>query len=279
MEKSLLHNLKGKVVVVTGSGRGLGREYALHFGRCGAYTAVCDRNGSDVEKTVAAMKAEGLHAEGFQVDVTDEIGVKDLFTKVGCSLGPVDILVNNAGITDPGGPLWETDSTGWKRLIDINLIGQYFCIKYALMEMVSHRRGRIINIASGAGISSIPYMSAYVISKTSMIRLSEQIACEAADYGICSFAFSPGIVKTEMTNEACASEGWKKWMPWLEKKVVTGEALMPEEVAEKLILLATGVADRLSGSLISSSDDLMSLISHAESRNRDFLKLRLSNGN
>ena len=279
MNENFEDNLKDKVVVVTGGGRGLGRVYAQSFARCGARTIICDMNADDMRQTVESSFKEGFEILSYQCDITDTEQVARVFSSIKEEAGDVEILVNNAGITDPGGPVWETDIDKWIKLININIIGQYLCIKNVITEMKQNGNGTIINIASGAGVKALPYMSAYVISKTAMIRLTEQIAVEAGEFGIKAFAVSPGVVNTEMTKSAYASEGWKKWMPWLEEKVKGGENVPPEKVAELIILLASGGADELSGCLVTSSDDVSELIRQSEVlKDESFLKLRINNG-
>ena len=279
MNIDINEKLKDRLVVVTGGGRGLGRVYALSFARSGSRTIICDMNEEDMRETVESAGSEGLEVTSFKCDITNAEQVEDVFNSIKNDFGRIEILVNNAGITDPGGPIWETDISKWTSLININVIGQYLCIRNVIKGMKENRSGTIINITSGAGIKALPYMSAYVISKTAMIRLTEQIALESAEYGIKAFAVSPGVVNTDMTKNAYASEGWKKWMPWLEEKVKSGEAVPPEKVAKLILLLSSGAADELSGCLVSSTDDVEQLIKQQKNLDDEsYLKLRICNG-
>ncbi len=279
MEGNYTENLKNKIVVVTGGGRGLGRIYAQSFARSMAITIICDMNADDMQQTVDSTRKEGFSMKAYQCDITDVDQVKSTFCSVREEYGEVDILVNNAGLTDPGGPLWETDIDKWIKLINVNIIGQYICIRNVIEDMKTKRDGTIINIASGAGVKAMPYMSAYVISKTAVIRLTEQISLEAGELGIKCFAVSPGVVNTEMTRNAYTSNGWKKWMPWLQKTIEEGNDVPPEKVADLILLLASGKFNSLSGCLINSSDDLYVLKERHKKADFDsFRKLRIFNG-
>ncbi len=142
--------------------------------------------------------------------------------------------------------------------------------------MIARRRGRIINVASGAGTASIPYMSAYVTSKAALIRLTDILAIETRDYGISVFAIEPGTVRTAMAEHALESPAGRKWMPWFRKIFEEGRDVPTDVGARFVLLLASGKADALSGRFINVADDLVSMIEQAEEiRRNDLYTLRL----
>jgi len=142
--------------------------------------------------------------------------------------------------------------------------------------MVSRRRGRIINVSSGGGVVPIDYFSAYVVSKTGLIRFTENLASEIKPHGLAAFAISPGTVRTAMSEHALNSEEGKQWLPWFRKIFDEGLAVPPERAARLVATLATGVADPLSGCMISILDDLNLLLENLEKvKSENFYSLRL----
>lgn len=209
--------------------------------------AVAARSRDQVEETVGSIRAEGHTAIGVPTDVTDAGAVAAMVETVERKLGPVDLLVNSAGAAAPFGPTWEQDAAAWWRTVETNLKGPLLCSNAVLRGMTARRRGRIIQVASGAGTLSIPYMSAYVTSKAALIRLTEVLADEARPYGVSLFAIQPGTVRTAMAVELLESEAGKQWLPWFQKIFDEGRDDSPEAGVELVRYLASGAADGLSG--------------------------------
>jgi NAD(P)-dependent dehydrogenase (short-subunit alcohol dehydrogenase family) len=149
----------------------------------------------------------------------------------------------------------------------VNLRGPFVCCREILPGMIARKSGRIINIVSGAGCQAFPDMSAYVAGKTALIRLSEQIAVEAAPHGVCAFALRPGIVRTAMLEEALPK------MPILQKMLDDGREVSPDVVADLVLLLASGRADALSGRILSIYDDQNEILRRAADVVKDELYL------
>lgn len=235
------------VALITGGGRGLGRVFARALAGTGMRVAVAARSRDQLEETVRLVRAGGHPAIAVQADVTDEAAVEAMVAAVEAQLGPIGLLVNNAGAGPPFGPTWEQDAGEWWRTVEVNLKGPLLCARSVLRGMIQRRRGRIINVASGAGTRSIPYMSAYVTSKTALIRLSEVLADEVRPYGISLFAIQPGTVRTAMAEELLRSESGKRWLPWFQEIFDRGHDDPPEAAATLVLYLASGAADALSG--------------------------------
>jgi NAD(P)-dependent dehydrogenase (short-subunit alcohol dehydrogenase family) len=256
--------LTGRVAIVTGGGRGIGRAIALELASVGASVAVVARSVDQTAETVEEIVKFGGLAVAVPADVSDPESVERMIRDVVRALGPVDLLVNNAGVSGPFGPIAETDPAEWWRCQEVNLRGPLLCTRAVLPGMVARRRGRIINVASGAGTIAIPYLSAYVVSKTALIRLTEILAAEIAGYGIRVFAIEPGTVRTAMAEYALQSEAGRRWLPWFKDIFEQGRDVPPETAARLVTLLASGRADALSGRFFTVADDVIGMAERAE---------------
>jgi NAD(P)-dependent dehydrogenase (short-subunit alcohol dehydrogenase family) len=269
LDGQLAGQLAGQRALVTGGGRGLGREMALHLAAAGAAVAVVARSAAELDETAAAVERSGGRVLPLVADVTDAAAVDRAVDAAERALGPLDLLVNNAGHGGDPGPVWELDPEAWWRTQEVNVRGTFLGTRAALARMVPRRRGRVINVSSRAGNVGIPYASAYVTSKTAVTRLTEIAAADARPHGVCVFAIEPGTVRTEMTRQLLESDAGRRWLPWYREIFDTGRDATPDEGARLVLRLATGVADALSGRFISRADDLDALVRDAEAIVRD----------
>ena len=213
----------------------------------------------------------GGRAIAVSADVTDRAAVQQAVAHTERVLGPVDLLVNNAAVAMPVGPAWEVDPEAWWRTIEVNVRGPFLCAHAALPGMVARRRGRIVNVAAVAAYRASPFMSAYASSKAALVRLTDTLAAETREHGVSVFAVRPGQVQTRMLAELTAS-------PWLQRPA-GGPApeAAAELAAEAIVLLASGVADALSGRFIDvTTDSMTDLVNRADEIVRnDLLAMRL----
>ena len=268
---TVLGELRGQVAIVTGAGRGLGRAMTLGLARAGALVGAVARSAEQLAETVGSVREAGGKALAVVADVSDAACVKRMALEVERTLGPVDLLVNNAATVGPLGPMWEADAGEWWHSLEVNLLGPYLCLRALLPGMIARRRGRIINVSTGAATVAVAYMGAYVIAKTALIRLTENLAAELIDSGVYVFAIDPGTVRTAMTGQVLETEAGKKWLPWFRKLFDRGRDVPAEKPAQLVVQLAAGRADALSGRFLSLSDDLAKLQEVLEEVKRDGL--------
>jgi NAD(P)-dependent dehydrogenase (short-subunit alcohol dehydrogenase family) len=192
-----INDIRGRVVVITGGARGIGRATGLAFLRAGARVALGDVDVELVEKTAAEFAATGEQVCGLHLDVTSRASFADFLDEVEEQLGPVDILINNAGIMPTGLFADETDEMT-DRMVAINLGGVLNGSKLAAIRMRG-RGGHIVNVASLAGTSAFPGLATYCATKHAVVGFTETLHLELADDGIAVTAVLPGVVHTELS--------------------------------------------------------------------------------
>lgn len=239
-----MSQLDGKTALVTGGGHGIGRAIVLALAGEGAAIAITGRNITLLDQTRAEVEALGGRAESFLCDVGDRDSVHAAFEETRATLGPVDILVNNAGLT-ASYKFQETPDDLWETIIRTNASGTFYCCKAALPDMIDRRWGRIVNIASMAGLGGLAYSAAYSASKHAQLGLTRSLALEVARYNITVNAVCPAWVDTDMLAEAVAELVKKTSRTPLEARTdllkLSGQtrAIPPDDVAAEALKLIT----------------------------------------
>ncbi len=194
--------LQGKVAIITGGGKGIGKAIALAFGREGATVVIAARSVPELEKTRDEIINNGGKAIYVKTDVSDETQIKRLVAETIRQFGEVDILVNNSGVSGPTSRVVDMDLAQWNETLAVDPTGSMICAREVLKNMIERRTGNIINIVSEAGRSAdgrsgYPFRAAYCCAKMGLIGLTETLSVEMGEYGIRVNALSPGPVVGE----------------------------------------------------------------------------------
>ncbi|HYC34928.1 MAG TPA: SDR family oxidoreductase [Usitatibacter sp.] len=199
-----LHDLRGRVALVTGGSRGLGLQMAEAIGELGARVAITARKQAELDEAVASLASQGIEAHAFAADMADTAGIASLVDAIIARMGPIDILVNNAGTTW-GAAAVDHPIEAWQKVVDLNLTSMFVATQAVGRRcMVPRRRGRVINIASilgmvGTSDPARPGTIAYAASKGGVISFTRALAAEWAQYDINVNAIAPGLFPTKMT--------------------------------------------------------------------------------
>lgn len=193
-------SLAGKVAMITGGRRGIGKAIALGFAKAGADIGVCDLVTEDglLVGVAEEIQKMGRHSLAIQADTSKRSDVEDMVKGVVQELGPIDILVNNAGTATPG-PLLELPDEVWDRVMNVNLKGYYLCAQTVAKRMVERKKGVILCIASQYAFRAAPGMGVYCVSKAGVVMLARVLARELGKDGIRVNAIAPGLVKTDLS--------------------------------------------------------------------------------
>lgn len=237
--------LQGRVAVVTGGGRGIGRAIARKLGAEGAKVAVSYRSNDEAARETARLVGEaGGECELFKGDISESEDVKSLFDGVSEAFGPAQILVNNAGTTRDNIMLRMKDED-FDEVMDTNLRGAYLCTRAVLRQMVRNRWGRIINVSSVVGLAGNAGQANYAASKAGLLGFTKSVAREVAERGITVNAVAPGYVETELTGSLDDSIKQQ-----ILGQVPTGRFGEPGEIAEVVAFLSGQGAAYVTGQTI-----------------------------
>jgi 2-deoxy-D-gluconate 3-dehydrogenase len=240
-------NLSGKVVMVNGGGRGLGKTMVLALADAGADIIIIDILVSQAEEAAKEILRKGKRSLVVKADVTKPREVQRMVSQVMKRFGKIDILVNNAGINIIA-PAESFSPKDWDRVLNINLKGVFLCTQAVGKVMIKQREGKVINIASIAGVVGTPHHAvAYNSSKAGVIHLTRALAVEWGEYNIHVDAIAPGIIKTDLTRERLKNKDYYNY--WIDRTPLRRIG-RPEDLIGAVIYLASEASDWLTGQTI-----------------------------
>jgi 3-oxoacyl-[acyl-carrier protein] reductase len=236
--------LEGRVSLVTGASRGIGRAIATAFAAEGAHVVLAARDAAKLAEAVAEIQAKGGQAEALALDVSDRVSVEAGIAQVVAAHGRIDHLVNNAGVTRDNLLLRMKDEE-WRQVLDTNLTGAFLCTQAVLKPMLKQRSGRIVTITSVVGLSGNAGQANYAASKAGVIGFTKSVAREVASRGITANAIAPGFIETDMT--AAMSE---KAREAVFAAIPLGRVGRPEDVAGAALFLVSDAAAYVTGQVL-----------------------------
>jgi len=242
-----MSEFRGKIALVTGAGRGIGRAIAQAFADQGAKVAANDISPVNLDETIAQITAAGGQAKGIVADVSKKMAVQTMIEEILDEWERIDILINNAGV-EPHAPLLELDEWDWRRTIDVNLGGPFLTMQSVGRVMREQGGGVIVNVGSIAGRAhGLKDRSAYVASKMGLIGLTREAARELAEHSIRVNAVCPGVIETEMTAALRQNEATvKKWL----EDIPQSRLGKPDDVSGVVLFLCSEAASYLTGQAI-----------------------------
>jgi 3-oxoacyl-[acyl-carrier protein] reductase len=251
LERNLM-SVKGKVILLTGAGRGIGREAALLLARNGARLAVCDRDAEALQALMLALDALGAEGLGLPSDVTRRAEMDELVAQASARWGTIDVLINNAGIVDDA-MLKDMAEAQFDRVIEVNLKGMFHCAQAVLPIMRQQGHGKIINASSVSGTNGNIGQTNYAAAKAGIIGMTKTWAKELGPLGITSNAVAPGFIETEMTASVPAPV-----LAMLKEHTPLRRLGRATDVAQAYLFLASSASDFING-LVLTVDGGLSL--------------------
>lgn len=250
--------LKNRTAVITGAGRGIGEAIALAFADEGARLVLVSRTRPALDDVARRLRESGTDVMTLVADVSSAAAGLSVVDATRREYGAIDILVNNAGVYGPIGPFAETDFDEWWRAMEVNLGGTARLSRAVAPHMIAQRRGKIINLSGGGATSPLPNLTAYSVSKTAVVRLTENLAHELNPYNIQVNAIAPGTVDTRLQDQLLAAGQQVAGDLYVRIKAMreTGKgAVPPDVVAQLAVFLASDDAHAITGKLISAPHD------------------------
>lgn len=237
--------LKGRVAVITGGARGIGKATALLFAKHGAIVIICDVNESEAANTISALKAVEPRCLFAKVDVTSKESIEQMVNGTVTAFGGIDILVNNAGVTQDA-TLAKMTERQWDLVLNINLKGTFNCTQAVLPVMLQRQHGKVINVASVVGLYGNVGQSNYAASKFGVIGLTKTWAKELGKKGINVNAVAPGFTMTEMMQTVP-----EKILASIAERTPLRRLGQPDEIAAAILFLASDEANYVNGAVLS----------------------------
>ncbi len=246
-------DLRGRVAVVTGGGRDLGRVIALRLADAGADIVLLGRTPATLESTAGDVEARGRRASAFACDVTDEAAVVRTFRAIADTVGRIDVLVNNAAAARHQAPVADMDLAAWQAAFAVKVTGAMLCCREALRSMVPARRGSIINISGTTGITGLALVSAHSVAQAGLLALTQSLAREVGVHGVRVNAIAPSAIEGEHLLRIAATHDDRSESPEgallrrLMEQSPLGRLVRPGEVADTVVFLASDASSGMTG--------------------------------
>ena len=239
-------DLTGKVAIVTGAGRGMGRYMALDLARYGADVVLCSRTRAELEDVAGQIEAMGRRALAVVADVCRLPDIEQMTAETLQRFGKIDVLVNNAGMNIPQ---WAEEVTeeAWDRIMNVNVKGVFFCAQTVGKVMIRQQRGKIINVSSQSGSVGLIKRSAYCSSKGAVNQLTRVLALEWGKHNICVNALAPTFVETPMTRPMLSEQSFHEYVMG---NILLGRLCKPEDLTGALIYLASDASNMVTGHIL-----------------------------
>jgi len=236
--------LAGKVALVTGGSRGIGKAIAIAFSEAQATVGIVGRDRSALQNTVQELRENTAQAETFLADLAKLDEIENLVEDAKTRIGPIDILVNVAGIAILE-PAVSVSEQSWEKVISTNLRGQFFCASRVGRDMINRKKGVIINVASEEGIVAVPGHVVYCISKAGIIHMTKVLAVEWGRYGIRVNCIAPAAVNTQMNKDYWLQD--KNAYKWVVDRIALGRVSEVEEITGAALFLASDLSSFVTG--------------------------------
>ncbi len=246
-ESDVKYDLSGKVALITGASRGIGKAIAKGFAQTGARVVLSSRKQPDLEAVAEEIKKEGGEAFPFAAHTGRLADLDRLMQKTLEHYGRLDILVNNAGTNPVFGPVMNTEEPAWDKIMDVNLKGAFFLGKAAARVMAEQKQGVIINIASNAGLRPAMGLGIYSVSKAGLIMLTRVMASEWGESGIRVNAIAPGIIETRFSEALWKNDMIRKMA---ESSAALGRIGKTEEIVGSALFLASDSSRFMTGQVL-----------------------------
>ena len=253
-------DLSGRVALITGASSGLGKQFALTLAQAGAAVVLAGRRVELLKTLRSEIEAEGGDAHVVGVDVTDLASIRSAVAHAETEVGPIDILINNSGVSTTE-RLVDVTEDSYDFVFDTNTRGAFFVAQEVAKRMLARAKGsapgtytggRIVNIASAAGLRTLPQIGVYCMSKAAVIHMTKVMAAEWGRFGITTNAVCPGYIDTEINHHHWSTESGQKLVNMLPRKRVG----QPKDLDALLVMLCSAESDFINGSVISADDGM-----------------------
>lgn len=263
MSAAVRARLQGRVALVTGGGRGIGRAIALRCAAEGADVALAARSRSDLRAVAEEVRSRSRRAVAIPTDIRDETAVRAMADQAAEALGPVDVLVANSGIPGPSAPLWEIEPGEWRQTLDVNVTGTYLCCRAVLPGMIESGGGSVVIIGSMTGKRPLEGRSPYAASKLALVGLTRTLAVDAGKHDIRVNLVSPGPVRGKRLEWVIEKQAEARGLSVDQARQAfkAGSPLHrlvdPDDVAQAVVFLASDEAVGITGTDLNVSSGMV----------------------